>query len=120
MEQNLKTMKKYDVIGNFQLVHQIESFNQLSVELDSANSIFYRHRMYPTAFIKNWTYERLKKELKFGRFWIANRISGEEVFKCDWCNKQKKESDIYNLGKLKDKNHFYRICNKCNLIHDVV
>ena len=67
-------MKKGDRIGNFILVDKIEFFLQLSVELDSRDSIFWRHKNYPTAFIRNWSYNRLKIEVKYGNFWYTKKI----------------------------------------------
>ena len=40
--------------------------------------------------------------------------------KCDWCRKNKKINDGYLLGKFKNSNKIYFICDKCNLKHDVV
>jgi len=68
-------MKKGDIIGNFELVDYIRTFNFLSSELELNKSIFWRHKMYPTAFIKNWSYARLKIELKYGNFWFTKNIN---------------------------------------------
>ncbi len=67
-------MKRGDIIGSFQLVDKIELFSHLSIELESMNSIFWRHRNYPTAFIRHWSYARLKIELKYGNFWYTKKI----------------------------------------------
>jgi len=66
-------MQRGEKVGNFVLRFKIESISQLCIELESMDSIFWRHKMYPTAFISHWSYIRLKKEVKYGNFWYATK-----------------------------------------------
>ena len=117
-------MKKGDVIGNNQLELKIESINQLIVELNSRGSIFWRHKLYPTDFIINWSVRRLQIEIKYGNFWITNKIESKKIFtprkKCDWCNKRKVYWKIHYIGKMENDNKEYRICTDCNFNYDVI
>lgn len=56
-------------IGNYELTEKINGMLQLHIELQTKESIFWRHKMYPTAFIKNWKYNVLWDEINKGNFW---------------------------------------------------
>ena len=64
-------MKRTDKIGNFVLQDRIESMCHLSRALETRKSIFWKFKMFPTAFIKHWSYTRLEREVANGMFWYA-------------------------------------------------
>lgn len=61
-------------IGNFQIEYRVETFSQLCLILDTKQSIFWRHRMYPTGFIRQWSFNMLSINLKYGNFYHATKI----------------------------------------------
>lgn len=60
--------------GNFVLVRPIETMSELSEFLNKYKSIFYRHRMYPTAFIISQQYRHIFGKLKAKMFWVTDDL----------------------------------------------
>ena len=65
-------MKVGDRIGkSFRLQVKIDNMFLLCNTLDKSNVIYWRHRVYPTGFIRYWSYARLKTEVEAGNFWCV-------------------------------------------------
>ena len=63
------------VIGNFRLGKRIETIDELVVVLMFEKSVFYRHRMYPCAFLRHWSLAKLNQQVKFGNFYFSKKIA---------------------------------------------
>lgn len=61
--------------GNFELVKRIESLDELYFVLSEKQSIFARHRMYPTAFIFSWQMRLCFIWMGRGWFWTTKKIN---------------------------------------------
>jgi hypothetical protein len=61
--------------GNFELVKPIHSMDRLAEVLVSESSIFFRHRMYPTAFIMSWQFRMLNNSMIRGWLWETKKIN---------------------------------------------
>lgn len=117
-------MTKGEIINNNLLVIKIEGISQLNIVLNSSESIFWRHKLYPTKFIMNWSLKRLQIEIKYGNFWLTKRIESKKCYtprkKCDWCNKRKVYWKLYYIGKMENGKKEYRICTECNYENNVI
>lgn len=58
-----------DCSPNFVFKKQIETFNELYEILETQPSIFWRHRIYPTAVLKQQKLCLLSTGIKYGIFW---------------------------------------------------
>ena len=61
--------------GNFELVKMIESLNELWEVLNANESIFARHRMYPSSFFRRWHLQLASAWLSSGYFYTAKKIN---------------------------------------------
>lgn len=69
-------MKKGDLVSkNFVLDEQIQSINQLLLVLENEKSLFWRHRVHPTAFFLSWPLKLIIQTLKGGHFWQIKKIN---------------------------------------------
>lgn len=57
--------------GNFMLVRRIETIEQFDRLTATNKSVFWRHRMYPSAFMRNLSFNVIKKSMKYGLIWTA-------------------------------------------------
>lgn len=68
-------LKEGTKIVNFEIVQAIEYFNHLDMVLSKNKVIYWRHKVYPCAFIQNWNYRMLKKYLEVGYFYEVKKIN---------------------------------------------
>lgn len=70
------TLKKGEIItsGNYALKKKITSLDEFWMVIKNEKSIFYRHRMYPTAFFFSWQIKMIADGIFFEQFWLANKI----------------------------------------------
>ena len=61
-----------DKIGKSYLLQtKIDNMFLLCNTLDKSSVIYWRHKVYPTAFIKNWSYAILKRNVELGYLWCV-------------------------------------------------
>lgn len=65
--------------GNFILVSRVDSINELIFCLMNNKSIFWRHRMYPSAFILHQPLIVLINNVNGGLFWNASKTEKYET-----------------------------------------
>jgi hypothetical protein len=72
----MEQLKKGHIIssGNFKLTKKITSLDKLMEILDSKPSIFLRHRMYPTAFVRSMQLHSIHISIKRGLLWDTDKI----------------------------------------------
>jgi hypothetical protein len=69
-------MKKGDLVSkNFVLDEQIQSINQLLLVFENDKSLFWRHRVHPTAFFLSWPLRLIIQTLEGGHFWQIKKIN---------------------------------------------
>ena len=61
--------------GNFELVKKIENLDELWIALKASESIFARHRMYPSSFFHSWHFRLAKEWLDRDWFYTAKKIN---------------------------------------------
>lgn len=67
-------MKKGDSISkNFVLDEQINTINQLLIVLENDKSLFWRHRVHPTAFFLSWPLRLIMLTIDGGHFWSIKK-----------------------------------------------
>ena len=72
-------MEKRDKASkNFTLDWKIETMSQLDFALENYKSIFWRFRVFPTAFLIGWQYRKLRNEMIAGRLWVAKRNDADK------------------------------------------
>jgi hypothetical protein len=68
-------MEVGDKIGNFILVEKIDSIMDLIDYLNNEKSIFWRHRVHPTAFFMSWHLRLILNTLNGGHFFKIKKIN---------------------------------------------
>ncbi|NLO70241.1 MAG: hypothetical protein GX102_04725 [Porphyromonadaceae bacterium] len=71
-------MKVGETVGNFQLTEQIKDVNELIEYLLNNKSIFWRHRVLPSAFFLSWQLRVIYNTVNGGYFWKINRINNKK------------------------------------------
>lgn len=67
-------MKKGDSISkNFVLDEQIHTINQLLLVIENDKSLFWRHRVHPTAFFLSWPLRLIMLTIDGGHFWAIKK-----------------------------------------------
>jgi hypothetical protein len=75
-------MKKGDLVSkNFILDEQINSITDLLLVLQNEKSLFWRHRVHPTAFFLSWPLRLITQTLEGGHFWSIKKNSNQSNFK---------------------------------------
>jgi len=75
--------------GNFKLVKKVNSLDEFWNATNNHDSIFARHRMYPSAFFMGWPLRLVKMWLHNGWFYTAIKITKTKTEK--WNNKKTKQ-----------------------------
>ena len=60
--------------GNFKLKRKITSMDDLFMILIRDESLFARHRMYPSAFFFSWNFKLVYLWVSWGCFWEVERV----------------------------------------------
>jgi hypothetical protein len=62
--------------GNHRFMMKITNIHELIDEFNSANhvSMWWRHRMYPTAVLENQSLMVLRNSIKWGNIWIMEKV----------------------------------------------
>ena len=73
-------MKKDEIIksGNFRLLYPVKNFNTFVWIMKNKKSVFYRHRMYPTAFIQNLSFAMIHYGINKELFWDTIKLTKQE------------------------------------------
>ena len=64
---------------NHIFLKRVESFEELLDVLSRREQIFVRHKIYASAFIKNWTLSMLDIQIRYGHIWQVEKIDKEEI-----------------------------------------
>lgn len=120
-------MKEGDIIGKNKLKKQIKKLDDLYYYLQNNKSIFHKHKLYPSAFIINWSirkiynsiisqwfydYEKIEKEKKkkdiISKYSYTNYNKNEHLIKCNFCNNfieitNEKKNNIIKCDTCKSK-----------------
>jgi hypothetical protein len=65
-------------VGNFILTKRIESLQELMNVFETDKSIFWKHRVYPVAFVQNQTLPVLKNSIKYNCLYTIKRVKRNE------------------------------------------
>ena len=63
------------VSKNFAVKKQIKSLDEFWEVLNSDKSIYWRHRIFPTAFFMSWTIRTIKTAIDLKLFWSIEKIN---------------------------------------------
>ena len=67
-------MKKGDLVSkNFVLDEKINSINDLLLVIQNEKSLFWRHRVHPTAFFLSWPLRLIMLTIDGGHFWTIKK-----------------------------------------------
>lgn len=73
-------MKKGDSASkNFVLVEQIKTIQDFVLIVNDSKSIFWRHRVHPTAFFLGWPLRLIIQTIEGGYFWTIKRKEDESI-----------------------------------------
>jgi hypothetical protein len=73
-ELTYNQVKPGAIVGNFQLVKRIETFEEFWKVINKEKSIFARNRVYPAAFFHSWMLRLTHQWIKAGYFYTIKRI----------------------------------------------
>ena len=69
-------MKKGDKASkNFVLDEQIKTIEELVSVLSKEKSLYWRHRVHPTAFFLSWPLRLIVQTLEAGHFWKIEKLN---------------------------------------------
>lgn len=79
IEENSKDLKEGYIIksGNFMLTKKIKSLDEFYEIISEDDSVFARHRMYPTSFFFSWQIKLIKNWINQGLFYRAIKIKNK-------------------------------------------
>lgn len=79
IEENSKDLKEGYVIKscNFILTKKIKSLDEFYEIISEDDSVFARHRMYPSAFFFSWQIKLIKSWISQGLFYRAIKITSK-------------------------------------------
>lgn len=88
-----KTLKS----GNFMLIGQIKDLNELYMYLQSSPSVYFAHKMYPSAWIMSLQLRYVKNRIDQGLFWVTLDLRKKVVI--NKCNHKKCDEPVYEFGQ---------------------
>ena len=57
--------------GNFKLKKKIETLDEFWRVINTEKSLYFKNKMYPTAFFFSWQIKNINRWISAGYFWIA-------------------------------------------------